>query len=184
MSSSNPPQYNASHCCRTNAPIHPLTPSPVPLSTFSSARITFAAPYNTRYDQAGLLLQFTSPNKEERWIKAGVEFYLAKPYLASVATLTYSDWQLCPNAHEGEVTIEFRREGDELGSSLWLYQLVLVGGEIKERVPLREVCWVFAEQDGWEVQVSAMAARPAKEDVDGKKSDLVAQFSGAEVKFL
>lgn len=158
-----------------NAPIHHLIPAPIPLAQFQSVQITFKAKWLVRYDQGGLIISLSrskdrwQPTAEapspERWLKSGVEFYLGKPYLATVATYAYSDWSLSPleqTAGADEVTLELRREGDELGSSLWIYQLR--AGEAADglqRVPLREVTWFFAEQDGWFVDIGTMAARPA-----------------------
>ena len=80
------------------------------------------------------------------------------------------------------MTIEVRREGDELGTSLWVYEIVQgADGEVDRR-PLREVTWFFGDEEGWMVEVSAMAARPAKkEGVVGDSEDLVVSFEGAEV---
>ena len=106
------------------------------------------------------------------------------PYLASVACYDWADWALTPPTGSAEkTTIEVRREGDELGSSLWLYQLILAeDGSIAKRVPLREVTWLFAEEDGWTIEVSAMACRPAKADaVPEQDKDLKVSFSGAHV---
>lgn len=70
---------------------------------------------------------------------------------------------------------------DELGLSLWVYQVV-GGEEGEEKVPLREVCWPFGLVGGpeaWEVRVEAYAARPNVEV--GK--DLTAEFRGFEVRW-
>lgn len=131
------------------------------------------------------MLHLTRAGSTDRWLKTGVEFYQDKVYLSTVSTLTYSDWSITPPTTGDNVkstTIEVRREVDELGSSLWVYELVLGdSGEVLERQPLREVTWFLAEEDGWEVSVSAMAARPAKkESVVGTK-ELAVKFEGAEV---
>ncbi len=82
------------------------------------------------------------------------------------------------------MTIELRREGDELGTSLWVYELVLGSdGQVEERRPLREVTWFFAEEDGWQLEVSAMAARPASKETVVGPTELVVSFEGAEVEF-
>jgi regulation of enolase protein 1 (concanavalin A-like superfamily) len=153
-----------------------------PLSEFQSITATFSADWTTRYDQGGLLLHFKQDGvAQDRWIKAGVEFYRGKPYLASVAADRWADWALAPSVadpREKWTTIELRREGDELGTSLWLYQIV-----DGERVPLREITWVFAEEDKVTVRVAAMAARPAKaEDVVGEEKELVVEFRDVHVQ--
>ncbi|GME56483.1 uncharacterized protein LTHEOB_6911 [Neofusicoccum parvum] len=173
-----------------NAPTHPLLPSgPIPLSSFTRARLTLRGPWTTRYDQGGLLLHLTTPNTTaatSRWLKTGIEYYLDRVYLSTVATQTHSDWSVAAPADggaSGATTIEVRREKDELGSSLWVYEIVLgEGGEERERRPLREVTWWFAEEEEWSVDVRAMAARPAaKESVVGEEG-LVVSFEGVEVE--
>ncbi|KAF4312802.1 hypothetical protein GTA08_BOTSDO11967 [Botryosphaeria dothidea] len=168
-----------------NAPTRSLLPNgiPVPLKSFQRARITFSGPWTTRYDQGGLLLHVTKPDsKEDRWLKTGIEFYRERPYLSTVATQTYSDWSVAPPSDasiDAAVTVEVRRETDELGTSLWVYEVV----PGKEEEPLRECTWWFAEEgEGWAVDVRAMAARPAeKESVVGAEG-LVVSFSGVEVE--
>lgn len=168
-----------------NAPTYALLPGAIPLKAFHRARITFSGVWTTRYDQGGLLLHLTRTGSTDRWLKTGVEFYQDKVYLSTVSTLTYSDWSITPPTagdNAKSTTIEVRREVDELGSSLWVYELVLGdSGEVLERQPLREVTWFLAEEDGWEVSVSAMAARPAKEESVVGTKELVVKFEGAEV---
>ena len=71
---------------------------------------------------------------------------------------------------------------DHHGPSLWVYAVNKDGG----KESLREVCWVFAlgkEDEGkgdWEVEVSAMAARPAGDEALG---ELEAEFTGIEVNW-
>jgi hypothetical protein len=49
-----------------------------------------------------------------------------------------------------------------------------------ERRPLRELNWVFVEEEGWSVGVGGMVARPAKEG-----GELEAEFRyGLEVEVL
>lgn len=84
----------------------------------------------------------------------------------------FADWSIYPvtevevEGGEEKYTVEVKREGDENGVSLWVY-LVGKGGE---RVPLREVAWFFADEDGWNVSVGAMACRPASSEVVGGES--------------
>lgn len=88
---------------------------------------------------------------------------------------------------EGErprATIEVRREKDVLGKSLWVYAIVAGkdGGEEEERIPLREVNWFFADQEGWSVGVGGAVARPNNEGAD---EELVAEFEhGVEIEVL
>ena len=139
------------------------------LSAFTRARITFSASWRERYDQGGLLLRIAPPGSADsaaRWLKTGVEFY---------ACDEWADWSIFPKdpaEGDGTTTLEVRREGDELGSSLWVYYLVLdASGEVAIRYPLREVNWVFAREDeDLQVAVGAYAARPASgEPVQGEE---------------
>lgn len=69
------------------------------------------------------------------------------------------------------------REGDENGVSFWVYYVAEDG----EELPLREICWVFGENngEGVELEVSAAVARPNK-DVKG---ELEAKFTDFDVKW-
>lgn len=72
--------------------------------------------------------------------------------------------------------MEVTSGADELGKSLWVYQIV--DGE--KKIPLREVCWPFGlGGQGWEVTVEAYACRPNKE----AEEQLSAQFRDFEVKW-
>jgi len=154
------------------APFKPLAKAP--LSSFQSASATFSASWTEQYDQAGLLLSFhpstpssssstaatTTPSSiPPRWIKTGLEYYLSRPNLSTVCCTTSADWSVAPvpSSSSQDVTIIARKEQDENGTSLWVYHRDSEGKEM----PLREVCWVFEnEGQGWDVEVSAFAARP------------------------
>ncbi|KAK7746144.1 hypothetical protein SLS62_009523 [Diatrype stigma] len=96
------------------------------------------------------------------------------PQLSTVSTDRFADWSVSPlGAGDGpsdvakrSVTIEIAREGDENGKSVWVYQIVRGGSGAETRIPLREICWIFAdEEDGdneWVLDVSPLAARPEK----------------------
>ncbi len=57
-----------------------------------AAEITFSAKFETKYEQAGLLLW----DSDAHWIKAGVEFADGQPTLAVVVTRGRSDWSMAP----------------------------------------------------------------------------------------
>ncbi|KAF9260841.1 hypothetical protein L218DRAFT_989329 [Marasmius fiardii PR-910] len=162
-----------------NVPTHPLIDSPVPLRTFQRARLTVSANWTTQYDHGGLLLHLTNPSKPDTdyWVKTGLEFYNGAPELSTAGTQTWSDWSIYPIDFGSQAaTVEVRRE--ETG--LWVYQILEVQG-VEARKTLRELTWFFAEEEGWNVDIKAMAARPAKEgDAVGSK-DLVVAFEGVEV---
>ncbi|KAF3006575.1 hypothetical protein E8E13_006715 [Curvularia kusanoi] len=185
-----PPSHNA-----FSAPTHPESLPAHPLSAFQRARLTFALPPANelrQYDQAGLLLHLTKPgvpDDKTKWLKTGIEWYYGKPYISTVGCDTWADWSVVPipgfNASAGErpsATIEARREKDVLGKSLWVYWILTNDDGTEERIPLREVNWFFADEDGWNVGVGGYVARPTKEGGDG---ELQAEFEkGVEVEIL
>ncbi|KAI0199617.1 hypothetical protein F4808DRAFT_432277 [Astrocystis sublimbata] len=151
------------------------------LKKFQSARVTFWASWTERYDQAGLLLvprraSSSPPTTEapDKWFKTGIEYYLDEPQLSTVGCDRWADWSVGvltkPVDPKRGVTLEARREGDENGRSIWIYQLILdeATGEVAERIALREVCWILADEEedegkGWVLDVSPMVARPEKD---------------------
>lgn len=184
------PSHNA-----FNASTHPAQLPTCPLSTFQRAKLTFALPPANelrQYDQAGLLLHLTKPgvpDNQTKWVKTGIEFYYGKPYVATVGCDAWADWSLTPdpaftnNTARPTATIEARREKDVLGKSLWIYWVVRDGeGKEVERRPLREINWIFAEEEGWDVGVGGYVCRPTKEGGDG---ELSAEFvEGLEIEVL
>ncbi|KAI1781401.1 hypothetical protein F4818DRAFT_36637 [Hypoxylon cercidicola] len=169
------------------------------LKKFQSARVTFWADWTERYDQAGLLLvpkrASSTVSPPEKWIKTGIEFYFGRPQLSTVGCDRFADWSVGPlaltanepePAEVGGVTLEVVREGDEHGKSLWVYRLVLdAEGQVKEKIPLREICWVLADEDEkdgeeWILDVSPLVARPEKSATELLK----AQFKTFEVQWL
>ncbi len=166
-----------------------------PLSSFVSATISFSLPCEEQYDQGGLLLSFrrrpvtvTEPSPPPpKWVKTGVEYYNGQRLLSTVACDHWADWSVAPlrsgstkDAEGREWTsVAVRREGDENGTSLWVYGIVQNSpGEGAERIPLREICWVYGgDEEEWEVSVQAMAARPEK----GKQEELRVEFRDFQV---
>ena len=184
-----PPTHNA-----FNASTYPAQLPTYDLKTFQRAKLAFELPpadQLRQYDQAGLLLHVTKPgvpDNETKWIKTGIEFYYGKPYVATVGCDAWADWSLVPmpdfkNSSRPGATIEARRERDDLGKSLWIYWIVKdeTGKEV-ERRPLREVTWVFAEEEGWSVGVAGYVCRPTK---DGGEELLEAEFKeGVEIEII
>ncbi|KAK1755466.1 hypothetical protein QBC47DRAFT_380486 [Echria macrotheca] len=150
------------------------TPSTGPLPSFISAKATFSFPWTEQYDQAGLLLTFhssssssptssSSSSPPEKWIKTGIEYYNKTPMLSTVSCDRWADWSVTPlpPSSSSWTTISIEKAGDEHGASLWVY---LVDNDTNQKIPLREICWVYGDEDPsrWTLQVSAMAARPEK----------------------
>lgn len=138
---------------RFNAPI--LYQS-IPLQSFKRARVAFNALWRKEYDQGGLIIVMHTANGDKKWVKAGIELTRGKPHLSIVAKDRFADWSLLPVPSGGPAaTLELVREADD---SLWIY---LVEGVQKS--PLREVTWVFQEENVQESWVGVYAARPSKE---------------------
>lgn len=158
------------------------TKTTAPLSSFKSARVSFLLHPKEQYDQAGLVLSLRSAgaagdSSPPKWLKTGVEYYNGVPKAATVACDAWADWSLGDvKGKEGDwVTVLVENGQDELGKSLWVYQVV--GGD---KVPLREVCWVFGHggAGAWELSVEAYACRPAKD-----AGELVVEFKDLDVQW-
>lgn len=69
-----------------------------------------------------------------------------------------------------EVTVEAERKG----KSLWVYQILTDQDGKEERLPLRELNWVFAEEEeGWDVGFGGFVAR----ETEGEgRDELVGHF--------
>jgi uncharacterized protein len=189
-------------------PKHTTSTSIAPLSRFRSARISFSFAWTEQYDQGGLVLSFRRSSASaqsgtpgetssipEKWIKTGVEFYNGTPMVGTVACDSWADWSLAPlnlpttatstagpGVSEGDrpwITVQIERDGDQHGTSLWVYQI----GADGSKLPLREVCWVYggAEEDvgKWTLEVAGFAARPEK----GTQEALEVKFKDFEVKW-
>lgn len=155
--------------------------------------MTFWADWTELYDQGGLLLVLkpSTPGQPNKWIKTGVEFYNNKPQLSTVGCDRWADWSVSPLSTPVDpargLTLELAREGDEHGKSVWIYQLLVdeATGEVREKIPLREICWIFADEndkDGeeWVLDVSPLIARPAKT----AKESLKVEFKEFKVQWL
>ncbi|KAI0013891.1 hypothetical protein F4779DRAFT_561783 [Xylariaceae sp. FL0662B] len=170
-----------------NAPISHTASGP--LKAFQSARATFWAEWTEQYDQGGLLLvpkrksSAAAAAPPEKWVKTGVEYYRGAPQLSTVGCDRFADWSVGPLTAGVDpargVTVEAVREGGGSGGkgrSVWVYQLLLDGdGEVAERIPLREICWILADEDEdgdgeeWLLEVSPLVARPEKKATEPLK---------------
>ncbi|KAL2853437.1 hypothetical protein BJY01DRAFT_232208 [Aspergillus pseudoustus] len=147
---------------RFNAPILYKT---ISLKSFKRARVAFSANWSQKYDQGGLILVLNGANGTRKWVKTGIELTHGKPHLSTVARDRWADWSLLPVPSGGAgATLEIVREPDD---SLWIY---LVEGVSKS--PIREVTWVFAEEDITDCWIGIYAARPSSEG-----GDLVVNFA-------
>ncbi|KAM4067181.1 hypothetical protein HRG_001171 [Hirsutella rhossiliensis] len=177
-----PPSHNV-----FNAPFR--AHSKRPTSSFLSATLTFSALYTLQYDQAGILLIFTNKHEPSarKWIKAGIELFDGLPRLSTVCCDAWADWSVAPAPDESAVaagrrpvTLRIETHRGSSGTSLWVYHVDDAGSQAKKN-PMREVCWPFGESasDGWELEVAAAVARPAKD----AKDKLEARFDGFDVQW-
>lgn len=165
---------------QTAAPRTPFSSAPLP--SLNKATTTFTLPYTTQFDQAGLYLSITKPSQSPKWIKAGVEFFASQPRLSVVCCDNWADWSVAPipAAHaqgvvEGKTPVTVELEVDDV--TVWIYARVDGG----ERIPLREIAWVFGDEGGkgWEVEIGALVARPNEE----VKGELEATFEKFDVQW-
>ncbi|MBI4921116.1 MAG: DUF1349 domain-containing protein [Devosia nanyangense] len=84
-----------------------------PVSGDFSLTVSFSAPYNTLYDQAGAMLRVD----ENNWLKCGVEFTDGRKNFSVVVTRDdQSDWSVMPieGAVEAPVTLRLTRHAEAL----------------------------------------------------------------------
>ncbi|KND90127.1 Uncharacterized protein TOPH_05247 [Tolypocladium ophioglossoides CBS 100239] len=142
---------------------------------FLSATLSFTATYTLQFDQAGILLVFHNPESDtpatRKWIKAGIELFDGAPRLSTVCCDAWADWSVAPapcaddiRSGRKSVTISVEREDGASGTSLWIHHV----GDGGKKTPMREICWPFGEAagEGWELEVAAAVARPAKDTAD------------------
>jgi uncharacterized protein len=64
--------------------------------------------YNTRYDQAGLMVRVD----EAHWIKCGIEFFNSAQQASAVVTREFSDWSIVPLPNTPEsLWFRMKRQG-------------------------------------------------------------------------
>ncbi|KAL5334532.1 hypothetical protein BJX70DRAFT_15418 [Aspergillus crustosus] len=142
----------------------------ISLAVFKRARVAISANWSQKYDQGGLILVLNGANGSRKWVKTGIELTHGKPHLSTVTRDRWADWSLLPVPSGGAgATLEVVREADD---SLWIY---LVEGVQKS--PIREVTWVFAEEDVKEFWIGVYAARPSSEG-----GDLVVNFASVVIE--
>lgn len=164
----------------------PALYQPMPLHSFSRARVTAKANYKTLYDQGGLFMALPTRtgNPLQRWIKAGIEFYNGVPHFSVVVAGSSADWSLMPMPDNNPVvTVEFERSirGTDVWSgkeSLWVY---LVDSEGK-RIAVRQVTDVFLDGEIGELWVGAFAGKPGETVEGGTGSQLTVTFSNLEIE--
>lgn len=133
----------------------PVLYQSVPLQSFKRARVSFNAKWTLNYDQGGLIFVLQYADGSKKFVKTGIEHTHGKPHLSAVAKDRWADWSLLPVPSGGSAaTLEMSREPDD---SLWIY---LVEGD--HRSPIREVTWVFSEENVQETWVGVYLARPSK----------------------
>ncbi|KAL3961242.1 hypothetical protein ACCO45_002765 [Purpureocillium lilacinum] len=134
-----------------------------------------------------------------KWIKAGVEFFDGAPRLSTVCCDNWADWSVAslpttttatPSSADADqalaeivagqrpVTITIAKETSSNGSCLWVHYVDPATGA---KTPMREINWPYGEPagPGWELEVAAAVARPAKSTTD----KLEATFTEFDVKW-
>ncbi|KAJ5653641.1 hypothetical protein N7490_000644 [Penicillium lividum] len=143
----------------TNAFNAPILYQSVSLQSFKRARVAVSAQWTQKYDQGGLVIVLNKVDGSQKWVKTGIELTHNKTHISVVAKDHWADWSLLPVPSGGNsATLELVRE---LDNSLWIY---LVEGVLKQ--PIREVTWIFEEENVQETWVGVYAARPSTEGGD------------------
>ncbi|KAJ5545191.1 hypothetical protein N7535_006427 [Penicillium sp. DV-2018c] len=134
----------------------PILYQSMPLKSFKRVRVAFNAVWEQQYDQGGLIVVLNKADGGQKWVKCGIELTHGRPRLSVVAKDSWADWSLLPIPSGGaSATLELVREQD---NSLWIYFV-----EGLEKSPVREVTWVFEEEDVKDFWVGCYAARPSSE---------------------
>jgi regulation of enolase protein 1 (concanavalin A-like superfamily) len=148
----------------------PIVYKSIPIKSFVRARVTISGDWKTLFDQGGLVIVLPprGGGTQNRWVKAGVEFYEGKPSMSVVAADLWADWSLLPISEDSqrqeEVTVEFEREQEEDGTYGTVLKAYFVekGGR---KIIIREVTWAFHEQNEEDnLWVGVYGARPTKDE--------------------
>ena len=70
------------------------------------ASVKVAGQYNSRYDQAGIMVLF----EEQTWLKCGVELLGGRQHASAVVTRDCSDWSISPLANPPAIWIQCERQ--------------------------------------------------------------------------
>jgi len=83
-----------------------------PLQVGEAMDVTFRAPWNGEFDQAGIFVRADA----ERWVKAGIEFADGHLGLGAVVTDGHSDWSVgyVDEWMDAEITVRISRWADAL----------------------------------------------------------------------
>ncbi|CDM36317.1 hypothetical protein DTO013E5_6774 [Penicillium roqueforti] len=134
----------------------PILYKSVPLKSFKRIRVAVTGLWEKKYDQGGVVLVLNTAGGGQKWVKCGIELTHGKPHLSVVAKDNWADWSLLPvPSGSGSATLELVREED---NSLWIY---LVEG--LQKSPIREVTWIFEQENVEDFWVGIYAARPSTE---------------------
>jgi hypothetical protein len=110
-------------------------------------------------------------------MKTGIELYNGKLHLSTVSCDRFADMSLYPVTTESKnITLEVFREGGVGSGNVWVHQLIMDDqGNVKERLPLREICWIFCDEHGddWVLDICGLAARPDKKATGPLKAEFV-----------
>jgi regulation of enolase protein 1 (concanavalin A-like superfamily) len=83
-----------------------------PLAVGEAMEVSFRAPWNDQFDQAGVFVRAD----DEHWVKSGIEFADGHLGLGAVVTAVRSDWSVgyVDEWLEGEITVRISRWADAL----------------------------------------------------------------------
>ncbi|KAF5648558.1 hypothetical protein F52700_874 [Fusarium sp. NRRL 52700] len=138
----------------------PIYATPIPLSSFKSAKVTIASNFPGNYSQGGLILfmpetipitQIGLEESPRTWIKAGIEKVDGEFFASVAAAKPYSDWSLV-RLEESCATFEM----EKVKGSLWIY----VTGRDGRRTPVRKLTWVVDTAPEHDIWIGVAACMP------------------------
>ncbi|CVL03739.1 uncharacterized protein FPRN_11900 [Fusarium proliferatum] len=143
----------------------PIYATPIPLSSFKSAKVTISSDFPGNYSQGGLILFMPETESQLRleesprtWIKAGIEKVDGEFFASVAAAKPYSDWSL---VRLGESCATFEME--KAKGSLWIY----VTGQDGRRTPVRKLTWVVDVAPKNDIWIGVAACMPKSDESGG-----------------
>ncbi|KAF4435275.1 hypothetical protein FACUT_7304 [Fusarium acutatum] len=143
----------------------PIYATPIPLTSFKSAKVTISSDFPGNYSQGGLILFMPETDSQLRleesprtWIKAGIEKVDGEFFASVAAARPYSDWSLV-KLEESCATFEM----EKVKGSLWIY----FTGKNGRRMPVRKLTWVVDVAPENDIWIGVAACMPKGDESQG-----------------
>ncbi|MCJ1391111.1 hypothetical protein MMC18_003973 [Xylographa bjoerkii] len=165
----------------------PFTCVSIPTPSFRSITATISASFTTNTQQGGLLLVLppragTNPSEEgRRWITATLEYEHGRMNLSVVSCRQWADWSL-QACDRNRVVLKMERRANADGT-MGPRLIVSVKGADEGWTIIREVTWVFTEEEG-ELWVGVLANQASGPDATGNNPARKVYFEDIKVETI